>query len=215
MFQFPGFAFVPYVFRHKYLLLISTNPRLDVPDVLVEQPEPRLGVAEIEGGFPHSEIRGSKAVRASPRLIAAYHVLHRLSAPRHPPITLKALDRSHYRCSPLGSGPKDCSFGYTDRKTICFEHIRDRRGQADNHNWSSFIRRLLHPRSNDRTCFLFTMTNNTRGPLARRAKRTGLPAPCETFLIQDVRASRRSSDLVEPDGIEPTTSCLQSTRSPN
>ena len=55
----------------------------------------------LAGGFPHSEIRGSKLVRSSPRLIAAYHVLHRLSAPRHPPNTLKALDRSHYRCSPV------------------------------------------------------------------------------------------------------------------
>jgi hypothetical protein len=64
----------------------------------------RLGVTDIEGGFPHSEISGSKPVRGSPDLIAAYHVLHRLSAPRHPPDTLKALDRSHYRCPPLGSG---------------------------------------------------------------------------------------------------------------
>jgi hypothetical protein len=63
-----------------------------------------LGITEIEGGFPHSEIRGSKVVRTSPRLIAAYHVLHRLSAPRHPPDTLKTLDCSHYRCPPLGSG---------------------------------------------------------------------------------------------------------------
>src|ERR1700730_2995242 len=57
-----------------------------------------LGMIVIEGGFPHSEIRGSKLVRSSPRLIAAYHVLHRLSAPRHPPDALKALDRSHRRC---------------------------------------------------------------------------------------------------------------------
>src|SRR6202043_490137 len=57
-----------------------------------------LGMIVIEGGFPHSEIRGSKLVRSSPRLIAAYHVLHRLSAPRHPPNTLKALDCSHYQC---------------------------------------------------------------------------------------------------------------------
>ena len=54
----------------------------------------------IEGGFPHSEILGSKLVRSSPRLIAAYHVLHRLLAPRHPPDTLIALDCSHYRCPP-------------------------------------------------------------------------------------------------------------------
>ena len=58
----------------------------------------------LKGGFPHSEIRGSKFVRNSPRLIAAYHVLHRLSAPRHPPDALKALDCSHRRCPPLGRG---------------------------------------------------------------------------------------------------------------
>ncbi|CAN0579294.1 unnamed protein product, partial [Laminaria digitata] len=43
------------------------------------------------GGFPHSEILGSKLVRNSPRLIAAYHVLHRLLPPRHPPDALKTL----------------------------------------------------------------------------------------------------------------------------
>jgi hypothetical protein len=59
-----------------------------------------LGVTDIEGGFPHSEILGSKLVRSSPRHIAAYHVLHRLLAPRHPPDTLIALDCSHYRCPP-------------------------------------------------------------------------------------------------------------------
>ena len=66
-----------------------------------------LRIPVIEGGFPHSEIRGSKFVRNSPRLIAAYYVLHRLSAPRHPPDALKALDCSHRRCPPLGRG----SFG--------------------------------------------------------------------------------------------------------
>ncbi len=49
-------------------------------------------------GFPHSEIVGSKLIRSSPTLIAAYHVLHRLSTPRHPPDALKSLDRSHYQC---------------------------------------------------------------------------------------------------------------------
>ena len=43
-----------------------------------------------KGGFPHSEITGSKGARASPVLIAACHVLHRLSTPRHP---LEALMR--------------------------------------------------------------------------------------------------------------------------
>ena len=50
-------------------------------------------------GFPHSEIFGSKLIRSSPKLIAAYHVLHRLSVPRHSPNALKSLDHSHYCCS--------------------------------------------------------------------------------------------------------------------
>ena len=42
-------------------------------------------------GFPHSEIRGSMDICSSPRLIAAYHVFHRLSVPRHPPCALSCL----------------------------------------------------------------------------------------------------------------------------
>ncbi len=42
-------------------------------------------------GFPHSEIRGSMAICALPRLIAACHVLLRLPVPRHPPCALSCL----------------------------------------------------------------------------------------------------------------------------
>ena len=42
-------------------------------------------------GFPHSDIPGSQPVSGSPRLFAAYHVLHRLSLPRHPPYALSSL----------------------------------------------------------------------------------------------------------------------------
>src|SRR5699024_1882547 len=45
-------------------------------------------------GFPHSEISGSKAVCASPKLIAACHVLHRLLMPRHSPCALISLTSS-------------------------------------------------------------------------------------------------------------------------
>ena len=74
MFQFPGFASYTYVFSARY---------------------------SRSCGFPHSEMRGSKLIRSSPRLIAAYHVLHRLSTPRHSPNALKSLDHSHYQCSPV------------------------------------------------------------------------------------------------------------------
>ena len=41
--------------------------------------------------FPHSEIFGSLAMCAYPKLIAAYHVLHRLLMPRHSPCALCSL----------------------------------------------------------------------------------------------------------------------------
>ena len=42
-------------------------------------------------GFLHSEIRGSMDICSSPRLIAAYRVLHRLPVPRHSPCALVRL----------------------------------------------------------------------------------------------------------------------------
>ena len=50
-------------------------------------------------GFPHSEISGSMDMCSSPKLIAAYHVFHRLSVPRHPPCALLRLTFS----SPVSS----------------------------------------------------------------------------------------------------------------
>ena len=106
----------------KSLLLISANPKIAraLPRGKNLKPNraeakarecasplrfvaPLFRITEIEGGFPHSEIPGSKPVRGSPGLIAAYHVLHRLSAPRHPPDALKTLDRSHRQRAPSGS----------------------------------------------------------------------------------------------------------------
>src|ERR1700722_8764857 len=156
MFQFPGFAFIPYLFRNKYLLLISASPKIAEAELgrrpASAHPECAsrgtssdrlLGVTEIEGGFPHSEILGSKPVRGSPRLIAAYHVLHRLSAPRHPPDTLMTLDCSHNQraCSERRSRDRirmrpsvkneERSAAPLGRKDqFCFKHIREPCGQA-------------------------------------------------------------------------------------
>ncbi len=53
-------------------------------------------------GFPHSEIPGSTLVCSSPRLIAAYHVLHRLLTPRHPPCALSSLTTETFsRSNPI------------------------------------------------------------------------------------------------------------------
>ena len=53
-------------------------------------------------GFPHSEIRGSKLIYSSPRLIAVNRVLHRLLMPRHSPY---ALFRLNFLC---------CSFSLSE-----------------------------------------------------------------------------------------------------
>ena len=60
MFQFPPFAFLP------------------IAGITVLQ----------TAGLSHSEIPGSKIICIYPGLIAAYHVLHRLREPRHPPDAL-------------------------------------------------------------------------------------------------------------------------------
>src|SRR5258706_2442325 len=59
-------------------------------------PSPTYGFSRRSGGitrrgFPHSDIPGSKLVCSSPRLFAAYRVLHRLLAPRHSPYALSSL----------------------------------------------------------------------------------------------------------------------------
>ena len=42
----------------------------------------------VAAGLSHSKISGSKVICTYPKLIAAYHVLHRLCEPRHPPYAL-------------------------------------------------------------------------------------------------------------------------------
>ena len=44
-------------------------------------------------GFPHSDVRGSRDICSSPRLFAAYRVLHRPPVPGHPPCALVRLTR--------------------------------------------------------------------------------------------------------------------------
>ena len=58
-----------------------------------------VGIAALQAaGLSHSEIAGSTVTCTYPALIAAYHVLHRLREPRHPPDAL-----NHFRLH-------DCSY---------------------------------------------------------------------------------------------------------
>jgi hypothetical protein len=154
MFQFPGFASYAYGFSARY---------------------------RRSGGFPHSDIRGSKLVRNSPRLFAAYHVLHRLRVPRHPPNALKALDRSHCLMPALerrGAGMSFTRAGASRRKwkDQCHTRFARRRcGQAPP------ARRHI-PRGNVRTSLLFTMSEILQPRLT---------ADCETFSMRVIDGGAR------------------------
>ena len=65
MFQFPAFASL------QYIRITGLQP----------------------AGLSHSEIPGSRDICSYPGLIAAYHVLHRLREPRHPPDALTCFRR--------------------------------------------------------------------------------------------------------------------------
>ena len=94
MFQFAGFASHAYGFSMGY---------------------PSLG------GLPHSEIPGSTIARISPGLIAACHVLHRLSVPRHPPDALIALERLTQRqgsCDAALAAPGGQGRGLEPRRAV-------------------------------------------------------------------------------------------------
>ena len=80
MFQFPGFAL-------KTLCIQVESTWLTT---LFSAPKRKNNT--VSGGFPHSDISGSKPIPGSPKLNAGYHVLHRLLLPRHPPNALFALD---------------------------------------------------------------------------------------------------------------------------
>ena len=156
-------------------------------------------------GFPHSEILGSKLVRSSPGLIAAYYVLHRLHAPRHPLDALKALDRSHYRCPQprcrscnrqLMSSGRTIAASRVDAAIVLIGQIKK----------PKFTCSAVSPRGAGQTssnASLYDVEDPGRRARGRTQPKLALKRRCST------------GKLVEPIGIEPTTSCLQSTRSPN
>ena len=197
----------------------------------------------MRAGFPHSEIFGSKLIRSSPKLIAAYYVLHRLCAPRHPLNALKALDRSHYQCpqSRTRAGAKSSDHRRSDqnvgfsRGVACL--ARGIRAEATSSPSLNDGQDPAGVPRNDRrrrppNCF-FKMRQ--AGPAVRQVRASIAPGSIVVPLSVAIRArlswssrlrkvhrtlsDRRSAptaiEVVEPDGIEPTTSCLQSRRSPN
>ena len=143
-------------------------------------------------GFPHSEIFGSKCAGNSPKLIAACHVLHRLSVPRHPPNALLVLDLTFVSEATILRSPHSA---------------RSVQGTTPARNGHDLPIPTTLPRRQSAELDFQTSSSDKR---CQRTNAT-LDAARELYATRgDARGM-----MVEADGIEPTTSCLQSRRSPN
>ncbi len=183
--------------------------------------------------MPHSEIRGSKGARPSPRLFAACHVLHRLSVPRHPPNALTRLIRrpaaAHREHNPpcRHPGPRLTLSTHVTRLANIQDPIAPEPASPapaalnvrQSHSYPQCQRSVTkRQRPEDRG-------QNLRTPTHVPMPST-MPRRPATMPRRPAPASARASSvlphpslvlglLVEPTGLEPATPCLQSRRSPS
>src|SRR5690606_34275804 len=101
----------------------------------------------------HSEIHGSTLACSSPRLIAAYHVLHRLLMPRHPPYAISNLALVEL-----------CSC--TTPSARCFT--------SDQSTETSIMSKYIHPPPLQRGCKANASESNRRAGLFGRRPTTGV-----------------------------------------
>ena len=72
--------------------------------------------------FPHSDISGSMGICPSPKLFAAYHVLHRLLVPRHPPYALISITK-RVRSTGMNLPPHMYSVTCVGNRPILFKSV--------------------------------------------------------------------------------------------
>jgi hypothetical protein len=169
-----------------------------------------------EGGFPHSEIVGSKVAHTSPTLIAACHVLHRLYMPRHPRIALTSRLRVHTTNDNTGSAlrptrnsAEQCSVVLPGSRTRsrCPER-KTHPGVDDNlslvSDGTSPVRTkpesLAHPKPTPPRHRFEKPIHNVKQRGRPKASRIGRS---RTLSLQSLACLRRG--VVEPIGIEPMT----------
>ena len=204
MFQFAGFASHGYLFTMRY---------------------------RKSGGLPHSEIPGSKPARSSPGLIATCYVLHRLYTPRHPPNALLALDTSApvmHRKQPAHIRPHQYKVPHIKP---CYpsdtipSNAQAPRGLPSHKlgHAVALAKALTHFGTRTTKCPLPayrkqapTRANapwNQSDPKVNKTSRINLFTMSKTGYNKTNKPN--PPKMVELNGIEPMTSCLQSRRSPN
>ena len=172
---------------------------------------------------------GSTAVRTFPKLIAAYHVLHRLLPPRHPPNALRSLDRSHLQCSPVLDLPsrsgeeavrKDghsAGWHYTERPEV-IEQTHTRAALAPRSNPSTrHAAPAKWPKNYEHALRMHRrLTPAPRLVPSTRCQENRYITPLKTALMSGNCCSsnmdafggappKARNGMVEPVGIEPTT----------
>jgi hypothetical protein len=188
MFQFPGFASLSLCIQQSDILPIKPRSRSQSEDWARSR-------FNSEDGFPHSEICGSKVAHTSPQLIAACHVLHRLCMPRHPPVALTSRLRIHTTIDrPAALNSLRLHGGLVCRSGAASAAARI--SQLDNH--------CCNCRSN---CFDRQPRHRFLEPI-HNVKEEPLQAPAAASLPRIWLLHLET--MVEPVGIEPTTSSLQS-----
>ncbi len=172
------------------------------------------------GGFPHSDIHGSKPVPGSPWLNAGYHVLHRLLLPRHPPNALLALDLIRKEQGRAGS----CShpFPSRSRTTTLPRSPRGHRGGCV----LDLEQYRLRGRTPDAPALGSTSDTDVFSLNDVNLRPTGRSSPPQpkavgSMIRSSVRKSAaqgphrrpRRARMVGRDGLEPSTSRLSGVRS--
>ena len=169
-------------------------------------------------GFPHSEIPGSKPMCGSPRLIAACHVLLRLSMPRHSPCALISLTSS--KQSPFRS---EHPLGYSSLHSLASPLPREPAcaGLRSDRFW--FSSRIMQASDSVHCSFVLPFKKSTKVYFVTSLllARNFLLAFTVQFsryrpLVQDqiemlgLLPKHFNLSLVEVTGLEPVTPCLQS-----
>ena len=155
------------------------------------------------GGFPHSEISGSMLICSSPKLIAAYHVLHRLLMPRHSPCALISLTIESFDSQSTITLEKSLSVLYYSwiMQAHMFEVYIAKIVFLPNFLNNKFP--FMLPSHN---CIIITMFSFQGASLNLFDKKLNEASISWCF---------SQSLVVESTGIEPVTSCLQGRRSPS
>ena len=170
--------------------------------------------------MPHSEIPGSPIARISPGLFAACHVLHRLSVPRHPPDALASrlitgIAVTGDAAPPPRTGPSPmptpASAGggglYEDTSRTYPGPVLPAPGLSASVTAQLSLHPSINPRRGRPRQVAQSSPNVAQPPGgAGGASRCSCAAPVgrQSFALP----------VVEVNGFEPMTSCLQSRRSP-